>query len=167
MVCPESANFFYGEYGEYGVSRASMSNPEKPGFSFCFSIQVRSCLTRPPYSPYSLYPPFQFAKRNFFIPNSSDAIQFPMFLGWFFIFRLEFYLVSVGSVSPYGLIMHCCPCYPLFQYIWDRPRSFFCSIVTLGEMGSFQIVYKKTAFEKAVMIKMMISINRGFNLSRF
>jgi len=75
MVCPESANFFYGEYGEYGVSRASMSNPEKPGFSFCFSIQVRSCLTRPPYSPYSLYPPFQFAKRNFFIPNSSDAIR--------------------------------------------------------------------------------------------
>ena len=40
MVCPESANFFYGEYGEYGVSRESMSNPGKPGFSFCFSIQV-------------------------------------------------------------------------------------------------------------------------------
>jgi len=40
MVCPESANFFYGEYGEYGVSRESISNPGKPGFSFCFSIQV-------------------------------------------------------------------------------------------------------------------------------
>ena len=40
MVCPESANFFYGEYGEYGVSRESMSNPGKSGFSFCFSIQV-------------------------------------------------------------------------------------------------------------------------------
>ena len=39
MVCPESANFFYGEYGEDGVSRESMSNPGKPGFSFCFSIQ--------------------------------------------------------------------------------------------------------------------------------
>ena len=37
MICPESANFFYGEYG---VSRESMSNPGKPGFSFCFSIQV-------------------------------------------------------------------------------------------------------------------------------
>jgi len=39
MVRPESANFFYGGYGEYGVSRESMSKPGKPGFSFCFSIQ--------------------------------------------------------------------------------------------------------------------------------
>ena len=40
MACPESANFFYGEYGEYGVSRESMSNPGKPVFSFCCSIQM-------------------------------------------------------------------------------------------------------------------------------
>ena len=40
MVCPESANFYYGENGGYGVSRESMSNPGKPGFSFCLSIQV-------------------------------------------------------------------------------------------------------------------------------
>ena len=34
MVCPESANFYYREYREYGVPREPMSNPGKPGFSF-------------------------------------------------------------------------------------------------------------------------------------
>ena len=106
MVCPESANFFYGEYG---VSRASMSNPEKPGFSFCFSIQVRSCLTRPPYSPYSLYPPFQFAKRNFFIPNSTDAIpqkksnQNKQLNGSIYLKNIPFLLLTILKKRLYSI----------------------------------------------------------------
>jgi len=64
-------------------------NPENQDFHSVFLFRSRSCLTRSPYSPYPLYPPFQFAKRNFFIPNSADAILPAAEKSGFFFFGIE------------------------------------------------------------------------------